>query len=170
MTASAIRILSRMAQMSDFDHEAGEMSKLLNIDYSLCVHVFKHQCSMGRLYDRGNGFYRISEEGIKWAKEKEKKITDTKGKDKMSRNRLAFSKLAEFALWLSRQGWEEIPVKGDYEVLRMQWSGDKSSVKSKALIVHQRADAVIHCTMRGESERWFNKWLSARRENKRVAI
>lgn len=80
----------------------------------------------------------------------------------MSRNRLAQAKLQDFAKWLAMKGWEEIPVKGEYEVLRMKWTGEKGAVKSIALIVHRTAYAEVHYTLHGESEFWFTRWLNER--------
>ena len=85
----------------------------------------------------------------------------------MSRNRLAQTKLPDFAMWLTEQGWSEVPVKGEYEVLRMKWNGDEDAVKTNAikstvLIVHTTAHATVHYTLHGESEAWFTRWLNDR--------
>jgi len=81
----------------------------------------------------------------------------------VSRNRLAIHKLDEFKGWLETQGWQTAETKGDYEVLRMTWTGDRAKVTSQTLLVHTKADSQFHYTLHGESETWFSRWLFERR-------
>lgn len=78
----------------------------------------------------------------------------------MSRHRLHATKLNAFAAWLMTQGWVKAAPKAQYEMLRMV-----RPVPRATLLVHRRdeANAGEHLTLHGESERWFSRWLEARK-------
>lgn len=76
----------------------------------------------------------------------------------MSRNRLHVNKINEFKEWLISQGWKEQDIKSCWEVFRMTHDDYKT------LIVHQKMDAKVHCTLHGAAESWFSKFM--RNKNK----
>ena len=82
----------------------------------------------------------------------------------MSRNRLAVTKLEEFATFCASRGWVREAVKGDYEVLRMK----KENEKDRLLVYTKAQTAVggnpVHLTLYGHAERMFNKYIRERNE------
>ena len=60
-----------------------------------------------------------------------------------SRSDLHVSKLDEFKAWLKAQGWAEVRVRGEYEVLRMH-KKKEGRMKSSYLIVHKRLEVKEH--------------------------
>ena len=71
------------------------------------------------------------------------------------RCKLHLSKLADFARWANSVGFQQLPTKGEYEVLRLKHG------ESPVLIWHRR-DGTDHATSAVREARLVRKWFCAR--------
>ncbi len=63
--------------------------------------------------------------------------------------------LPAFAAWLKTEGWEEVPTRDPWELLRMTKDGSPT-----VLLVHGRERGLgdTYCTIWGASEKEFRRW------------
>lgn len=76
-----------------------------------------------------------------------------------SRNRLHKTRLLAFEVFCATHGWQPVPVKGDYEVLRMRHPDHKDP-----LIVHGRLRAPEHLTTHGNADKLLDQFLGHERK------
>lgn len=81
----------------------------------------------------------------------------------MSRHRLHVTKMEEFAKFCEANGWTRVPLKGEYEVLRM------THAVKHPLIVHTRLEnsnggLPEHLTLHGTAESMFSRWMISKKK------
>lgn len=76
-----------------------------------------------------------------------------------SRSRLHFNQIAAFIEFCESQGWCKVPVKGDYECLRMRHPGQK-----EPMIVHSTNSASAHFTTWGKSDSLAKKFIEFKKQ------
>lgn len=78
-----------------------------------------------------------------------------------SRCTLAMSRLPEFEAHCVSKGWTKVPIKGEYEVLRMTKKGEEP------MIAHAKLGPLCtgngHATTWGRSARLLQSWLDTRK-------
>ena len=80
----------------------------------------------------------------------------------ITRALLHLTKVEEFAAWAETQGWERLPAKGVYEVLRLR----KNHPGAKPTIFYRR-ERSDHATIgwdQGQGNALVHRWLRERRE------
>ena len=80
----------------------------------------------------------------------------------MSRNRLAVSKLEEFAKFCASRSWIREETKGVFEVLRMRKDSEKDRLLVYTRDKTEAGGEVQHLTLYGHAERMFNKYIKGR--------
>lgn len=76
----------------------------------------------------------------------------------MSSHRLHVSKLEAFAAFCSKEGWQRVDTKGDYEVLRMTRIGSNPLIVHTKLATHA-GNAPVHLTLHGVAEKIFTRFV-----------
>lgn len=71
-----------------------------------------------------------------------------------TRNRLHQNKLTAFTEYLVQNNWTQVPLKSEYEVLRM-----RSPEYRDPLIVYRRDNAKEHLTTHGVADKMLSKFL-----------
>ncbi len=74
-----------------------------------------------------------------------------------SRNRLHQNKLQAFTDFCKSEGWQSVPTKGDFEVLRMRHPDNKDP-----LLVYRQLKAKEHLTTHGVADKMVDKFLGHR--------
>lgn len=78
--------------------------------------------------------------------------------DLTSRRHLHLSKLDDFAAWAATRGWERVPTKGRYEVLRLRQDGQDD-------IVYFKRENAEYATMVGKGSVLVYEWLEETEKN-----
>ncbi len=73
------------------------------------------------------------------------------------RSRLHHTKIEEFAVWAIAQGFQRLPTKGDYEVLRLKKDGRDPVIMYKRL-------STDHVSTFGYGSVLVNRWLAEKKQ------